>query len=193
VLVSHDRGPQPRCRCRPSGSRRGRRRSWPPENSGAISASGPADCSSPRQLPKASSRLRRSSTLSVGHQANPRPEMDMGRSGSSRQLRWGRATLLRVRAAAASIAARLIASLVAEPWSAETRPTDGTELLRSALGPCRNGRAWTRAVNNGHQRPREPAGQPAPNSGSSHDASGRIRLWSRRSRGLSQHGPAQPR
>jgi hypothetical protein len=28
---------------------------------------------------------------------------------------------------------------VSEGWSGERRPTCGTELLRSALGPCRNG------------------------------------------------------
>jgi len=85
---------------------------------------------------------------------NPRPEVDMGRGGGSRQLRRGGANLLlRARAAAASIAARLIPSLVAEGWSAETRPTDGTELLRSALGPCHSGRARASAVTSESENP----------------------------------------
>jgi ribosomal protein L37AE/L43A len=90
------------------------------------------------------------------HQAStsrpdPRTQVTVGRRGGSRQLRRGRADLLLcVRAAAASIAARLITSLVAEGWSADARPTDGTDLCRSALGPCRNGRVWASAVISGH-------------------------------------------
>jgi hypothetical protein len=88
--------------------------------------------------------------------------------------------LLRVRAAAASIAARLISSLVAEGWSAERCPTDGTEFLGSAPGPCRNGRVRASAVTNGHRRLRGTAGRWRSSSRSRDDAGGRFRSWSRR-------------
>jgi hypothetical protein len=71
------------------------------------------------------------------------------------------------------------------PWSRRTGAPEGVRDQtrpdpRSARGPWRTGTRGARAVTNGHQRPREPAGRPACSSGSSHDASGRIRLWSRR-------------
>ena len=49
------------------------------------------------------------------------------------------------------------------------------------LGPWRTGTTGARAVTNGHQGPGGTAGRLASSSGSSHDASRRIRLWSRRS------------
>jgi hypothetical protein len=128
----------------------------------------PEDCGAPRHQASAS-------------QPDPRPEVAVSRGGGSRQLRWDRANLvLRVRAAAASIAARLISSFVAEGWSAETRPTDGTELLRSALGPCHNGRVRASAVTSGHRRCRGTAGRRPSSSRSWDDAGGRFGLWSRR-------------
>jgi hypothetical protein len=111
--------------------------------------------------------------------SDPRPEVAVGRGGGSRQLRRGRADLvLRVRAAAASIAAQLTPSLVVEGWSAERRATDGIELLRSALGPCRNGRVRASAVTIGHRRCRGTARRGPSGSGSWDDAGGRCRLWS---------------
>jgi hypothetical protein len=87
-------------------------------------------------------------------------------------------------------------SVVAEGWRAERRPTDGIELLGSALGPCRNGRVWASAVISGDRRFRGTAGHRLSSSGSWDDARGRFGLWSRgrdlsaaghlRSRG---HGP----
>jgi hypothetical protein len=56
--------------------------------------------------------------------------------------------------AAASIAAQLIPSLLVDGWSAERHPTGGTKLLRSALGPCRNGQVRASMVTSGHRRHR---------------------------------------
>jgi hypothetical protein len=52
---------------------------------------------------------------------------------------------------------------------------------RSALGPCRNGRARASADTSGHQRSRITAGRRSSGSGSWDDASRRFGLWSRRS------------
>jgi hypothetical protein len=87
-LRSHDRGPTPRYRVQaitvPAGMRR---MSWQPENSGAISASAPADCLPSRQLPKASSRSRRSLTSSVVQQAKSEAPSGCG-------LRWCQSSAL---------------------------------------------------------------------------------------------------
>jgi hypothetical protein len=51
---------------------------------------------------------------------------------------------------------------------------------RSALGPCRNGRARASAVTSGHRRLRGTAGAHPSRSSSRDDPDGRFRLWSRR-------------
>jgi hypothetical protein len=72
--------------------------------------------------------------------------------------------------------------LVADAGDRKQRTgTDGTELLRSAPGPCRNGQPWASAVTNGHRRFRRTAGRRLSQSCSWHDAGGRYRLWSRTS------------
>jgi hypothetical protein len=53
---------------------------------------------------------------------------------------------------------------------------------RSALGPCRNGRARASAVTHGRQRFGRTAGHRPSRSSSRDDAEGRFGLWSRRSR-----------
>jgi hypothetical protein len=81
-----------------------------------------------------------------------------------------------VRAAATSIASRLIPSRVGKGWRAR-RPTFETGLLRSALGLCRNGRVRASAVTSGHRRCRGTAGRRLSRSCRWDDAGGRIRLW----------------
>jgi hypothetical protein len=72
-------------------------------------------------------------------------------------------------------------SLVAEDRSAGgVRDRTGPD-TRSVLGPWRAGAAGARMVTSRHQGRSGTAGRPAFKSGSSHDASARIRLWSRRS------------
>ncbi len=63
-----------------------------------------------RQWSDLSQRTRRLLTITaVASKPDPRPEVDVGHGGDGRQLRRGRANLiLHLRAAAASIAARLI-------------------------------------------------------------------------------------
>jgi hypothetical protein len=77
---------------------------------------------------------------------------------------------------------RPIRSPAAEDRSAEgVRDRTGPDSW-SVLGPWRTGTIGAGAVTNGHQGPRGTAGRPASSSGSLHDASRQIRLWSRRSR-----------
>jgi hypothetical protein len=59
-------------------------------------------------------------------------------------------------------------------------PSD-CQLARSALGPCRNGRARASAVTSGRPRFGGIAGRGPSRSSSRDDADGRFRLWSRRS------------
>jgi hypothetical protein len=96
-------------RCRPSGSPPcTRRMAWPPEDSGAISAH-PQTAhhrGSCRGHPQARGAHRHQASAS---KPDPRPEVAVGRGGGRRQLGRGRANLLlRLGAAAASIAARLM-------------------------------------------------------------------------------------
>jgi hypothetical protein len=60
---------------------------------------------------------------------------------------------------------------------------DGTGEPRSVLGPCRTGTPGARAVASGHQGKTRIPGRWLPSSSSRHEASGQIRLWSRRSEG----------
>jgi hypothetical protein len=83
-----------------------------------------------------------------------------------------------------AITPRLIPS--PEKVGAPRPPTDGTGLLRSALGPCRNGRAQASAVANGHERFGGAAGRRPSSSCGWDDADWRFELWSRRSRGVQQ-------
>jgi hypothetical protein len=83
------------------------------------------------------------------------------------------------------------------PWSRSTGAPEASATKRDRT----LGLHWVRgppttearAVTNGHHRRREVAGRPASSSGSSHDASGRIGLWSRRSRGWKSATPTWPR
>jgi hypothetical protein len=74
------------------------------------------------------------------------------------------------------------------PWSRRTGAPQASATRRdrpprSVLGPWRTGTTGARAVSNGHQRARGTPGQLDSGSGSSHDVSERIRLWSPRSSG----------
>jgi hypothetical protein len=77
---------------------------------------------------------------------------------------------------------RLIRSLVAEDQSAEgVRDRTGPENPRSVLDPCRTGDPRTRVVASGHQGTTRITGRWLLSSSSRHEASRRMRLWSRRS------------
>jgi hypothetical protein len=82
-----------------------------------------------------------------------------------------------------AVPGRPIRPLVAEDRSAEgVRDRTGPENPRSVLGPYRTGTPGARAVASGHQGTIRIAGGWLSSSSSRHEASGQIRLWSRRSR-----------
>jgi hypothetical protein len=66
----------------------------------------------------------------------------------------------------------------AEDRAPQASATDGTGLLRSALGPCRNGRVRASAVTSDHRWCGGTARRPPSGSCSWDDAGGRFGLWS---------------
>jgi hypothetical protein len=149
-LISHGRGPQARCKVQAirDPCRGWVRMAWPPEDSERPQRAHPQTAHRHgrcRRHPQACGAHRHQAAAS---KPDPRPEVAVGRGGGSRQLRRGRANLLlRLRAAAAWIAARLIPSLSERAGAPRgVRPTEP-----NSFGPH-----WVRAATVEHGQLRSP-------------------------------------